>query len=86
LKKNLEILLYQSEVRLLASESDIILWEDPSSAVFSESYETFLFNVSLMNLIGNNPTTIITQEIITTGFNLAFVTAPTIKGAMKLPN
>ncbi len=39
-----------------------------------------------MNFIGNSPMTIMTQEIMTTGFIFAFVTAPTMNGVMKLPN
>ena len=77
----------QFEVKLFANESDIILCDDPYPAdVSSESYPALLFNVSLMNLIGNNPTTIITHDIMTTGLILALVTAPTINGVMKLPN
>ena len=77
----------QFEVKLFANESDIILCDDPYPADFSsESYPALLFNVSLMNLIGNNPTTIITHDIMTTGLILALVTAPTINGVMKLPN
>jgi hypothetical protein len=87
LRKPFKSFSNQFEVKLFASESDIILCDDPYPAVVSfKSYAALLFNVSLMNLIGNNPTTIITHEIITTGLILAFVTAPTMKGVMKLPN
>jgi hypothetical protein len=77
---------YQLEVRLFASESDIMLCDDPSLVVSSDSYDAFLLRVSLMNLIGNSPMTIMTQEIMTTGLIFAFVTAPTMNGVMKLPN
>ena len=85
-EKYLEISLNQSEVNVLVIESDIILWDDPSAVCYSESDDEFLFNVSVMNFIGNNPTTIITHDIITIGFIFAFVTAPTMNGVMKLPS
>lgn len=38
-----------------------------------------------MNLIGKRPITSITQQMITIGLSLAFVTALTMKGVKKLP-